>query len=66
MSILEIKQAIDHLSLEERTELNRMLYGWEDDTWDRQMQADAEAGKFDQMAHRAAAEAKTGQLRSLP
>ena len=66
MSILQIKAAIDHLPLEERAELNRLLYGWEEDAWDRQMQADAAAGKFDQMAHRAEAEAKTGQLRPLP
>jgi hypothetical protein len=45
VSVAEIKKAIDHLSLEERAELNRQLYGWEDDAWDRQMQADAQAGR---------------------
>ena len=66
MSVAEIKQAIDHLSLEERAELNRQLYGWEDDDWDRQMQDDARAGKFDALVRRAKEEARNGQLTSLP
>lgn len=66
MSVLQIKEAIDHLPLEERAELNRLLYGWEDDAWDRQMQTDAAAGKFDKLTQQAEAEARTGQLRPLP
>jgi len=66
VSVAEIKKAIDHLSLEERAELNRQLYGWEDDSWDRQMQADAHAGKFDALVQRAKEEARNGQLTSLP
>ena len=42
----EIKSAIERLSLEERAELIAELCGWADDDWDRQMNADAEAGKF--------------------
>ena len=66
MSVTEIKQAIDHLSLAERAELNRQLYGWEDDEWDRQMQADAQAGKFDRLVRRAQSDASSGQLTPLP
>ena len=66
MSVAEIKKAIDYLSLEERAELNRQLYGWEDDAWDQQMKADAGAGKFDDLVQRAKAEGKTGRLTSLP
>jgi hypothetical protein len=48
MSTVEsIKQAIQLLSVEERAEIIADLCGWTDDDWDRQMKADADAGKFD-------------------
>jgi len=43
----EIKSAISRLSLEERAGLTADLCGWTDDDWDRQMKADAVAGKLD-------------------
>jgi hypothetical protein len=42
----EIKNAISRLSLEERAELTADLCGWTDDDWDRQMKADAVAGRL--------------------
>lgn len=45
-TIEEIKTAIRRLSLEEQAELTAELCGWTDDDWDRQMKADAAAGKF--------------------
>jgi hypothetical protein len=33
------------LSVEERAEIAAKLCGWTDDNWDRQMKADAAAGK---------------------
>ena len=45
-TVQEIKSAIERLSLEERAELIADLCGWTDDDWDRQMKADARAGKF--------------------
>jgi hypothetical protein len=56
---------IDRLSLQERAELNQLLYGWEDDDWDRQMQTDAASGKFDELIGRAGAEQKSGRLAPL-
>jgi hypothetical protein len=44
--VQEIKSAIEQLSLETRAELIADLCGWSDDDWDRQMKADAAAGKF--------------------
>ena len=38
--------AIEQLSLATRAELLAELCGWSDDDWDRQMKADAAAGKF--------------------
>src|SRR5947209_8607906 len=48
-TITEIREAIEKLSLEERAELLAELHNWEDDEWDRQMRADAAAGRFDAM-----------------
>lgn len=45
-TVAEIKSAIEQLSIEERAELIADLCGWTDDDWDRQMKADAAAGKF--------------------
>src|SRR5439155_9770905 len=44
-TVEEIKSAIDKLSLEDRAQLERMLHGWVDDEWDRQIAADAAAGR---------------------
>lgn len=46
-TVQEIKSAIEQLPLAERAALVSELCGWSDDEWDRQMQADAQTGKFD-------------------
>lgn len=63
--VQEIKTAIDHLPLEERAELIAELCGWTDDEWDRQMKADAAAGRFDSMNREVDAAHKAGQTRPL-
>ena len=45
-TVAEVKQALAKLTLEERAEILTKLCGWSDDDWDRQMKADATAGKF--------------------
>ena len=45
-TVMEIREAIGRLSLEERAEITAELCGWADDDWDRQMQRDAQQGKF--------------------
>lgn len=64
-TVAEIREAIEKLSLEERAELLAELHGYEDDDWDRQMKADAAAGKFDAMNRAAEAEYRAGQTRPL-
>ena len=64
-TVAEIREAIEKLSLEERAELMAELHGYEDDDWDRQMKADAAAGKFDAMNREAEADYRAGQTRSL-
>ena len=65
-TVEEIKSAIEQLTLEQRAELARWLHGWEDDDWDRQMTADAKAGRFDKLIAEAKADAKAGRTRNLP
>ncbi len=56
-TVTEIKSAIGQLSLEERAEILSDLCDWPDDDWDRQMKADAAAGKFTTFNREAAAKA---------
>jgi hypothetical protein len=52
-TVAEIKEAIDRLSPQEYCELMSVLHPFEDDDWDRQMKADAAAGKFVAMIEKA-------------
>jgi hypothetical protein len=45
-TVQDIKAAIDLLSVDERAELIAELCGWIDEDWDRQMKADAAAGRL--------------------
>ena len=64
-TVAEIKSAIDQLSLEEKAELIADLCGWTDDDWDRQMKADAAAGKFASINHQADEAHASGKTRPL-
>ena len=66
-TVAEIKTAIDHLTFEERCELEALLHPRMDDDWDRQMAADAEpGGKLDQLKQASIKEAKAGRLMDFP
>lgn len=65
MSLIELKEAIQKLSVEERAELNRALYGWEDDEWDRHMADDVASGRLDEVIQRAEADMAHGRSREL-
>ena len=65
-TVAEIKQAIDQLSPQERCELEALLHPRADDDWDREMTADAAAGKFNQLVAQAEGERQTGTLRGFP
>ena len=65
MTIDEIEKAIKKLPAEDRAKLSSR---WEDifgDEWDRQIEADLKAGKFDALAEKAIAEHKAGLTRKL-
>lgn len=52
-TVAEIKQAIDRAAPQEYCELMSAPHPFEDDDWDRQMKADATAGKFAAMNEKA-------------
>ena len=64
-TVAEIKEAIARLSPREYCELMAELFPHADDDWDKQMKADAEAGKFDEMNARAEADFKAGRCEPL-
>jgi len=65
-TVAEIKEAIAKLSPREYCELMAELRPWlPDDEWDKQMKADAAAGKFDEMNRRALADFKAGRCDPL-
>jgi len=65
-TVHEIKAAIDKLSLSDRAELERLLHGWIDDEWDRQIRADATSGKLDILLKEVDEEIDAKRLRELP
>ena len=64
-TVQEIESAIEKLSLEERAELIAKFCAWNDDGWDRQMQADAAAGKFAALNEAAGNANRSGQTKPL-
>ena len=64
-AVEEIKHACaTRLTVAERSEVAAWLVDF-DDEWDRQMEADAVAGRFDKLAAEADAEFKAGRCRAL-
>ena len=65
-TVEEIKIAIEKLSLEDRARLERLLHGWADDDWDRQIASDAAAGRLDSLLTDVDREIAEDELRELP
>jgi hypothetical protein len=49
MSVQEIKDAVQHLSLEERAEVAACLHSRSDDEWDNKMKRDLASGNLDKI-----------------
>lgn len=64
-TVQEIKSAIEQLPFAERAALIADLCGWSDDDWDRQMKADAAAGKFAALNEDAGNAYRSGQTKPL-
>ena len=65
-TVERLKHEIERLTFEEKAELMAWLHGWEDDEWDKQMKADAEAGRLDHLIEEADRAAERGDLEDLP
>lgn len=66
MSLAQLKDAITALSQDEKHELYTWLEEQNDDDWDRQMKADAAAGKFDALLRAAEEEHQRGETLPFP
>jgi hypothetical protein len=66
VSLVEIKTAIEQLSLEQRAELAAWLHGRKDDEWDDQMKRDIASGKLDGVLREIEEDIKTGRVREMP
>lgn len=65
--IESIEKLVVELTPEEFDEFREWFYAFDgqDDDWDRQMKADAETGKFDEMSAQALREHRAGKTRPL-
>jgi len=66
MSVQEIKEAVQHLSLEERAEVAACLHSWKDDEWDEKMKRDLAAGKLDKIVAQVDADIAANKTRGMP
>jgi hypothetical protein len=66
MTVLErIEAQVQTLSEKELHEFCRWFQAWDADAWDRQIEADAQAGKLDALAAEALVEYRTGSAREI-
>ena len=65
MSVDELKKAVVKLSRKDRAKLLAWLAEMDSTEWDRQIETDIKAGKFDKLAEEAIAEHKAGLSRKL-
>jgi hypothetical protein len=66
MTVQEIKEAVRHLTLEEKAEVAACLHSWADDEWDAQMKRDLASGKLDKVLARVDADIAKGKTRDMP
>ncbi len=65
MSIQELENAVTHLSKEELGRFSQWFEEYLADKWDRQIEADAKAGRFDAAGKRAVADYEAGRCTPL-
>ncbi|HEX4086483.1 MAG TPA: hypothetical protein VHY22_16335 [Chthoniobacteraceae bacterium] len=65
MSIQELETAVSHLSKEELAAFSQWFEEYMADAWDRQIDADIQAGRFDAAGKRAKADYEAGRCTPL-
>jgi hypothetical protein len=65
MSVQEIEAAVTRLSAEELARFSQWFEEYAADQWDRQIEADIRAGRFDAAGKRAEAEFEAGRCKPL-
>jgi hypothetical protein len=65
MSVQEIEAAVTKLSAEELSRFSQWFEDYVADQWDRQIEADILAGRFDTAGKRAEAEFEAGRCKPL-
>lgn len=65
MSVQEIEAAITRLSAEELSRFSQWFEEYAADQWDRQIEADIQAGRFDAAGKRADADFEAGRCKPL-
>ena len=66
MTTLEhIESQVQRLSEKELGEFRRWFQEWDADSWDRQIEADAQAGRLDALAGEALAEYRSGRTTEI-
>jgi hypothetical protein len=66
VSVREIKEAVQRLSLEERAEVAACLHSWNDDEWDLEMKRDLASGKLAKLLARVDADMAENKTRAMP
>jgi hypothetical protein len=65
MSVEEIIEAVVKLSPEDRAAFRAWWLDFDGDEWDRQIEADIKAGKFDKLAAESLEDYRAGRCREL-
>jgi hypothetical protein len=65
MSVEELEKAVSQLPQDQLSKFRAWFEAFAADQWDRQIEADIKAGKFDALAEEAIAEHKAGLSRKL-
>lgn len=65
MSVQEIKEAVSQLPANELSDLSQWFEEYVADQWDRQIEADILAGRFDAAGKRAEADFEAGRCKPL-
>ncbi len=61
----ELESRIRSLSPENLAQLREWFYQFDEDLWDRQIEADFRAGKFDKLIERVRADIAAGKVRKI-